>query len=142
MINAAAEVELNELVNLQPFVQAGVRPGQSLEEVEPKLGVPDAMTTDREGRDDVFRYYRESGTIDLVRQHVSSEGAEVDRWFIRFRPAAGVAVAHPDVLAHQPPRGGWTESILILAGPDRGSVAKLEFEDGELAYLWWLADGS
>lgn len=141
-VYAAEGTALEDLINLDTFLELGLKPGMTITEVEALLGKPDVIDDDRGGRDVVYAYRTSTGRIEIVRQHVSSEGAEVDRWFLRIRPSFGKELVHPLILKYSPPRSGWAESILVLAGPEYSSVGKLEFHEGRLRLIWWLGAGA
>lgn len=141
VIEPGEGIGLSDLVDLKPFRDLGLRPGQPIEEVEGLLGPPETFGYSREGRDEVFGYERDFGTIEIVKQHVSSEGTEVDRWFLRLRvDRDGHKLVHPAILKYSPSPEAHYPHISLY---DRasGGAAALDFEQGELKYLWWYVNG-
>lgn len=136
---AAPSVSLEDLVDLSPLIDRGLQPGTNLRRIEARLGSPDYQTTDRQGRDDVYGYEVPEGLVEIVKQHVSSEGLETDRWFLRYRPAAGNSALHDTIVSYVTHVNPKPTEISVLAGPNRKSVVGLDFEGDTVTLIWWQA---
>ncbi len=141
-LHAQPGVNLQELVPLQPFLENGLWPGMTVQDATSVLGQPDYTTTDYGGRDDVFGFKITRGTVEVVMQHVSSEGAEVDRWFLRYRPENCNSVVHPLVLQQLRALDRFPDAATVFADRDDSGVAKIEFTpERNCSRIWWLQRG-
>jgi hypothetical protein len=143
LLYARPGLKLSDIVSTEPFVERGLRPGMSVTQVVRLLGQPDFLTHDRDGRDQVFGFESASGAFEVVKQHVSSEGAEVDRWFLRYRPKNCEALVDPRLLDQVRNLEPFPDEVTLFAGPDREQVAVLGFDDERTCTtIWWLRDGA
>jgi len=140
-VYARPEVELQDLVSIRPFLEMGLRPGMTAEEAEALLGSPDYVATERNGQDEVFGYESPSGAFEIVKQHVSSEGSEVDRWFVRFQPRHCMELINPRILRQLRDLEPFPRAMRLLVGPDQTGVVSIYFEDERsCSKIWWLAE--
>jgi hypothetical protein len=136
-IEARHGVLLADLVDLEAFQD--LKPGMSFDQVREVLGEPQFAFQEYR-RDDVLAFStRFDGRIEVVRQTVSSEGYEGERWFLRFgllQPCAPCYVKPPiwDVVPVQP------ERLSLSVSTDDGQVV-LDLEEKRLVRIWWLGDG-
>jgi len=143
LLYAQSGLKLRDIVSTEPFVEQGLRPGMTLTEVVRLLGKPDSLTHDRDGRDEVFGFEVSSGTFEVVKQHVSSEGAEVDRWFLRYRPQDCAALVDPRLFDQVRNLKPFPHEVALFAGPDHEEVAVLELDDERTCTtIWWLREGA
>jgi len=140
-VHAQPEVELQDLVSIKPFLEEGLRPGMTSAEAATLLGPPDFITTERNGQDGVFGYEFAAGAFEIVKQHVSSERSEVDRWFLRYRPDNCMAMINPHVLQQLRALERFPRQITLLVGPDQVGLVSIDFEDEQTcSKIWWLEE--
>lgn len=140
-VHAQPDVELQELVSIEPFLKTGLRPGMTAEEAESLLGAPDYVTTENNGQDEVFGYRSSAGAVEIVKQHVSSEGSEVDRWFVRFQPEHCMELIDPRILWQLRDLERFPRAMRLLVGPAQTGLVSVDFEDEEsCSRIWWLAE--
>ena len=139
---ASPGVELEELLDLKTFRQDGVWPGITIDEAISILGEPDSIFSENGNRDLVHSYQRHSGDLQIVRQRVTSEGPELDRWFVRFQPHTEelkllVSSAILGTMGHL------NENIVrirLVDGLQKRSMASLHLRSGKISQIWWLSD--
>lgn len=120
---------------------AGLRPGMTSSEVAKILG-PSQGRSEEYGRDDVFSFFTDRGTVDVVRQPaLDSEGeAHGSRWLLRARPNDGRLAEHLSsevlaaLLAAKP---GDSYSLVIY---NHSSSAKVVIQGTRVLSIWWLRD--
>jgi hypothetical protein len=140
-VHARPEVGLQELVFIRPFLEAGLRPGMTAEEAEAVLGAPDYIATERNGQDEVFGYESSAGAFEIVKQSVSSEGSEVDRWFLRHQPQDCMRMINPLILQQLRALERFPRQMRLLVGPDQIGLVSIEFEDEQsCSRIWWLGE--
>jgi hypothetical protein len=140
-VHARPEEELQELISIKPFLEMGLRPGMTGEEAEELLGPPDYVATERNGQDEVFGYRSPTGAFEVVKQHVSSEGSEVDRWFVRFQPVRCMDLIDPRVVEQLQDLDPFPRSMRLLVGPEQTGVVSIYFEgETSCSKIWWLAE--
>lgn len=141
-LHAQPEVELPELVSIRPFLEKGLRPGMTSSEAVTLLGPPDFIATERNGQDEVFGYDCAAGVFEIVKQHVASEGSEVDRWFLRHLPDDCMAMINPKILKQLRALERFPRQITVLVGPDQMGLVSIDFEDEQTcSKIWWLEEG-
>jgi hypothetical protein len=131
-------VALSDLVDLAMFHE--LAPGFSFDQVEAILGPP-LLVFKSDRRDDGSAFASSfEGRIEVVRQVVSSEGYEGERWFVRFTPRVPCSPCYIK-------RSIWqaipdsSEGTSIYVSADNGQV-KLEIDEKKrLVRIWWLDDG-
>jgi hypothetical protein len=139
LLYAESGVHLHELVSTEPFREKNLKPGMTAAEVAKILGEPDYLSEDREGRDGVFGFHAEMGDFEVVKQHVSSEGIEVDRWFLRYRPRDCTSLLDPRVLRQVQNLEPFPRRVTVFSGSGRRGTAILEFdEERTCSAVWWL----
>lgn len=134
------EVELADLIDMTPFLELEFWPGISADEATALQGPPAVIGTTRRGRDKVYGYTSTLGTVEIVEQHVSSEGTEAVRWFLRLHLKPEIdesALIDKSILTYRPSGCTGRERTIIFSGKDHESAVALEFADRELTYLWW-----
>lgn len=140
-VHAQPDVELQELVSIAPFLEMGIRPGMTAEEAESLLGAPDYVATEANGRDEVFGYRSSAGAVEIVKQHVSSEGSEVDRWFVRSQPEHCMELIDPRIVRQLRDLENFPRAMRLLVGPTQTGLVSIDFEDEEsCSKIWWLAE--
>jgi len=139
-VHAQPGVELDELVSTAPFREKNLRPGMTADEVAAVLGEPDYLGRERGGSDEVFGFHAESGDFEVIKQHVSSEGTEVDRWFVRYRPRDCAPLVDPRLLRQIESLDSFPSKVTVLAGSDGEDAASLRFdEQHSCSAIWWLS---
>lgn len=139
--HAQPGVELQTLVSVKPFRDMGLQPGMNAEEAAKLLGQPHFVATERNGQDEIFGYDYSMGAFEIVKQHVASEGTEVDRWFLRHRPEECMELLAPALLAELRKLETFPEQVTVFAEPNQEGVAKVEFEgDHSCSRVWWLQE--
>lgn len=74
-----------------------------------------------------------------MKQHVSSEGAELDRWFLRYRPQDCAALLDPRLHDQVRNLEPFPDEVTLFAGCDHEEVAVLEFNaERTCTTIWWL----
>lgn len=140
-VHARPDVELRELVSMEPFLDMGLRPGMTAGEAESLLGEPDYVATESNGRDQVFGYRSTSGVVEIVKQHVSSEGSEVDRWFVRSQPEHCMDLIDRRIVRQLQDLERFPRAMRLLVGPEQTGVVSIYFEDEHsCSKIWWLAE--
>lgn len=140
-VHARPEVELQDLVSIRPFLEKGLRPGMTAEEAEALFGSPDYVSTERNGQDEVFGYESSSGVFEIVKQHVSSEGSEVDRWFVRIQPKQCMELINPGILSQLRDLEPFPRAMRLLVGPEQIAAVSIYFEnERSCSEIWWLAE--
>lgn len=139
LLYAESGVRLDEVVSTEPFRQENLRPGMTVTEVAAILGEPDYLDDHRQGRDEVFGFETEEGNFEVIKQHVSSEGSEVDRWFLRYRPRDCASLVDPRLLEQLQNLGHTPSEVTVFSGLGRKGKAILEFdEEPACSAIWWL----
>jgi hypothetical protein len=132
-------IPLDDVVSMEPFRKKGLKPGMALTEVVAILGEPDYLDEHRQGRDDVFGFESEDGDFEVIKQHVSSEGVEVDRWFLRYRPRECSSLVDPRLLNQVKNLKLIPHRVTVFSGLGRKGKAVLEFDQGHgCSAIWWL----
>lgn len=140
-VHAKPGVELQELVSTEPFVEMGLRPGMTAKEAASLIGPPDFAITEQHGQVEVFGYRSSGGVFEIVKQHVASEGTEVDRWFLRYRPTECMKLVDPVLLGQLRSLQPFPEQATVFAEPNQEGVVKIEFEsDRSCSKVWWLQE--
>lgn len=140
-VYAQPNVKLQELVAIDFFLGMGLRPGMTAKEAEALLGSPDYVTAERNGQDQVFGYRSSSGSLEIVRQHVSSEGREAVRWFLRAQPKNCMELIDPRIVQQLQDLEHFPGRMRLLVGPEQTGVVSIYFEDElSCSQIWWLAE--
>lgn len=132
-------VSLDDVVSTEPFQRNNLRPGMTATEVAAILGEPDYLDEERQGRDEVFGFQTEDGNFEVIKQHVSSEGVEVDRWFLRYRPRDCASLVDPRLLEQVQNLEPVPSEVTVFSGLGRKGKAILEFDqEHACSAIWWL----
>lgn len=132
-------VPLDDVISMEPFRMKGLKPGMTLMEVAALMGEPDYLDEHRQGRDEVFGFESEDGDFEVIKQHVSSEGKEVDRWFLRYRPRECFKLVDPRLLKQVKDLDFVPKRVTVFSGLGRRGKAVLEFDqDRSCSAIWWL----
>lgn len=143
-VHTEPRTDLEELVSVEPLRTAGLYPGITAEEAETLLGATDFVTTEHSGRDQIFGYHSSGDTLEIVKQHVASEGFEGDRWFLRYRPSNCIERVSPLLLEQlQSLLNPFPSSVAVVGEPiDQEGLIKIEFRNrNSCSQIWWLSDG-
>lgn len=90
---------------------------------------------------EVFGYRSPSGTFEIVKQHVSSEGSEVDRWFVRSQPEHCMELIDPRIVRQLRDLERFPRAMRLV-GPEQTGLVSIYFEDEQsCSTIWWLAEG-
>ena len=139
LLYAEPGTHLSDLISIEPFRTKNLRPGMTAREVEKFLGAPDYRSKERKGRDEVFGFHTKSGAIELIKQHVASEGVAIDRWFLRHRPQDCAPLVDPRLLRQVQDLEPFPREVILFSGLDRRGMAILEFnKERACTAIWWL----
>lgn len=132
-------MRLNDLVSMDPFRENNLKPGMTATEVAAILGRPDYLHGGRQGGDEIFGFQTDDGDFEVLKQHVSSEGVEVDPWFLRYRPRDCASLVNPRLLKQIQNLEPRPREVTVFSGFDRRGKAIIELDEVQAcSAIWWL----
>ena len=139
-IKAEKGVDIRGLFNLMAFEEVGLTPGADLESTVALIGEPSEIFSEHSGRDQVYQFDTRHGKIQLASQFVSSEGAEVERWFLRLRVESNRDVlSDPSTFHYILSAMEGSADIQVGIVLPQAETVKIEVIDNSVKYLWWLS---
>lgn len=138
---ASSGVKLENLVSVKCFQDAGLWPGISADEAIAIMGrSPQRIFLENAQRDAVYGFTTECGELQIVKQKVSSEGIDSERWFLRLRPFGHSRdLVAAEILKILEENEIEVPRLRLIDGTVDSRAASLYFEGSELKYLWWLS---